>query len=66
MWKAFSPATVDTGRGKESEGAVIALFHLLATRQDKVRVLKEASYRQNLPLPNLMNLFATLPTSFSL
>merc|ERR1712193_82491 len=58
VWKSFSPATVNTGRGTEFEGAVIALFHLLATRQDKVRALREAFYRQN--LPNLMNLFATV------
>lgn len=88
VWKAFSPATVNTGmylmisffsfsskvvekknrylfimlivsgRGTEFEGAVIALFHLLATRQDKVRALREAFYRQN--LPNLMNLLATI------
>ena len=56
--KSFSPATVNTGRGTEFEGAVIALFHLLATRQDKVRALREAFYRQN--LPNLMNLMATV------
>ena len=43
--------------GTEFEGAVIALFHLLATRNDKVRGLREAFYRQN--LPNLMNLLAT-------
>jgi len=58
VWNAFSPATVNTGRGTEFEGAIIALFHLLATRQDKVRGLREAFYRQN--LPNLMNLLATL------
>jgi protein transport protein SEC61 subunit alpha len=58
VWKAFSPTTVNTGRGTEFEGAVIALFHLLATRQDKVRALREAFYRQN--LPNLMNLLATV------
>lgn len=58
VWKSFSPATVNTGRGTEFEGAVIALFHLLATRQDKVRALREAFYRQN--LPNLMNLMATI------
>ncbi|KRY75982.1 Protein transport protein Sec61 subunit alpha-like 2, partial [Trichinella pseudospiralis] len=58
VWKAFSPATVNTGRGTEFEGAVIALFHLLATRGDKTRALREAFYRQN--LPNLMNLMATL------
>merc|ERR1712003_609019 len=58
IWKAFSPTTINTGRGTEFEGAVIALFHLLATRQDKVRALREAFYRQN--LPNLMNLMATV------
>merc|ERR1712157_23328 len=58
VWKAFSPATINTGRGTEFEGAVIALFHLLATKQDKVRALNEAFYRQN--LPNLMNLLATV------
>ena len=88
VWKAFSPATVNTGKGKfslnlfiyklfclmtkcdktkltnilfagtEFEGAIIALFHLLATRTDKVRGLREAFYRQN--LPNLMILLATI------
>ncbi|XP_071960369.1 protein transport protein Sec61 subunit alpha-like 1 [Antedon mediterranea] len=58
VWRAFSPATVNTGKGTEFEGAVIALFHLLATRTDKVRALREAFYRQN--LPNLMNLTATI------
>ncbi|TRY54988.1 hypothetical protein DNTS_020741 [Danionella cerebrum] len=58
VWKAFSPTTVNTGRGTEFEGAIIALFHLLATRTDKIRALREAFYRQN--LPNLMNLIATI------
>lgn len=58
VWKAFSPATINTGRGTEFEGAIIALFHLLATRTDKVRGLREAFYRQN--LPNLMNLISTI------
>lgn len=44
--------------GTEFEGAIIALFHLLATRTDKVRALREAFYRQN--LPNLLNLLATV------
>jgi len=57
VWKAFSPTTINTGRGTEFEGAIIALFHLLITRNDKVRALKEAFYRQN--LPNIMNLMAT-------
>jgi len=57
VWKAFSPTTINTGRGTEFEGAVIALFHMLITRTDKVRALKEAFYRQN--LPNVFNLLAT-------
>ena len=44
--------------GAEFEGAIVALFHLLLTRNDKQRALKEAFYRSN--LPNLMNLFSTL------
>lgn len=58
VWKALSPTTINTGRGTEFEGAIIALFHLLVTRQDKVRALKEAFYRQN--LPNITNLMATV------
>jgi len=57
VWKAFSPTTINTGRGTEFEGAIIALFHLLITRNDKGRALKEAFSRQN--LPNLMNLTTT-------
>ncbi len=36
IWKAFSPYTVAGPRGIEFEGAIIALFHLLLTRGDKV------------------------------
>jgi protein transport protein SEC61 subunit alpha len=58
VWKSFSPTTINTGRGTEFEGAVIALFHLLVTRSDKVRALKEAFYRPQ--LPNITNLLATV------
>lgn len=58
VWKSLSPATINTGRGTEFEGAIIALFHLLATRPDKIKGLREAFYRQN--LPNLLNLMATI------
>lgn len=58
IWKSFSPTTINTGRGTEFEGAIIALFHLLITRNNKVRALKEAFYRSN--LPNLSNLLATV------
>eukprot|EP00996_Jenningsia_fusiforme_P000459 NODE_1402_length_1550_cov_130.055296_g1263_i0.p1 GENE.NODE_1402_length_1550_cov_130.055296_g1263_i0~~NODE_1402_length_1550_cov_130.055296_g1263_i0.p1 ORF type:complete len:496 (-),score=97.78 NODE_1402_length_1550_cov_130.055296_g1263_i0:63-1490(-) len=58
IWKCFSPTTINSGRGTEFEGAVIALFHLLITRTDKVRALKEAFYRPQ--LPNITNLLATV------
>ncbi|CAF9915376.1 MAG: translocon subunit [Alectoria fallacina] len=58
VWKALSPTTINTGRGPEFEGAIIALFHLLLTWPNKQRALQEAFYRQN--LPNIMNLLATL------
>jgi len=62
VWKAASPTTVNTGKGTEFEGAVIALFHLLITRSDKVMALKEAFYRQH--APNLTNLLATVLVFF--
>jgi len=62
VWKAFSPTTINTGFGTEFEGAVIALFHMLITRNHKVGALKEAFYRQN--LPNLWNLLATMVVFF--
>jgi protein transport protein SEC61 subunit alpha len=58
IWKAFSPTTINTGRGPEFEGAVIALIHLLITWPNKQLALREAFYRQN--LPNIMNLISTL------
>ena len=58
MWKAFSPISINTGRGPEYEGAVVALFHLLLTWPNKQRALQEAFFRQS--LPNIMNLIATL------
>jgi protein transport protein SEC61 subunit alpha len=58
IWKAFSPTTYNTGKGTEFEGAVIAFFHLLFTRSDKFRALREAFFRSN--LPNLTDLLATL------
>mmetsp|Transcript_25794 Transcript_25794/g.65781 ORF Transcript_25794/g.65781 Transcript_25794/m.65781 type:complete len:473 (-) Transcript_25794:211-1629(-) len=58
VWKAFSPTTMNTGRGTEFEGAVVATFHFLASKSDKVLALKEAFYRQN--APNITSLFATV------
>jgi protein transport protein SEC61 subunit alpha len=58
VWKAFSPTTVNLGNGAEFEGAAVAFFHLLATRNDKFRALRQAFTRAH--LPNLTNLFATI------
>jgi len=58
IWKSLSPTSIPTASGIQFEGALIALFHLLVTRSDKVRALREAFYRQN--LPNLTNLIATV------
>jgi len=58
IWKSFSPTTFNTGRGPEFEGALIATFHKLITRQDKMVALREAFYRTN--LPNLTNLMSTI------
>merc|ERR1719398_618862 len=62
VWKAFSPTTINTGKGTEFEGAIIALFHLLFTRSGKVMALKEAFYRQH--APNITSLFATVLVFF--
>jgi len=40
LWKAFSPMTIETNQGTEFEGAVIALFHLLLTRPNKIQALQ--------------------------
>merc|ERR1719181_148506 len=62
VWKAFSPTTMNTGKGTEFEGAIVATFHFLASRPDKIYALREAFYRQS--APNLTNLFATMLVFF--
>jgi len=62
VWKAFSPTTLNTGRGAEFEGAVIALFHMFFSRSDKFTAIKDAFYRQN--APNLTALGATILVFF--
>jgi protein transport protein SEC61 subunit alpha len=58
VWRMFSPTTVNVGRGTEFEGAIIATFHLLAVRSNKMAALREALFRPN--LPNLTNILATV------
>merc|ERR1712048_871760 len=62
IWKSFSPTTMNTGKGTEFEGAIVATFHFLASRNDKVLALREAFYRQS--APNLTNLLATVLVFF--
>jgi len=45
LWKSFSPITIRTDQGTEFEGAVIALFHFLLTKSNKVYGLQYAFYR---------------------
>jgi len=58
LWKSFSPITIRTEQGAEFEGAIIALFHFMMTKQNKWQALNQALWRQN--APNLSNLFATV------
>merc|ERR1711871_414772 len=53
-----SPTTANTGKGTEFEGAIVALFHYLVSRSDKIMGLKDAFYRSH--APNLTALFATV------
>ena len=39
LWKSFSPITIRTEQGAEFEGAIIALFHFLCTKQNKIYAL---------------------------
>lgn len=57
LWKSFSPSTITTHKGTEFEGAIIALFHMLLTKEDKLRALQEGLYRSG--MPNITNLMAT-------
>jgi len=62
VWKALSPTTINTGKGTEFEGAIVAFFHLLISKPDTTTALREAFYRQT--APNLTNLLATLLVFF--
>ncbi|CAK4079424.1 unnamed protein product [Aphanomyces euteiches] len=57
VWDTVAPVSITTGRGTEYRGAVVAFFHVLIARENKLNALKEAFYRQN--LPNVTNVLAT-------
>ena len=58
VWSSLSPITINIGRGLEFEGAIVAFFHLVVVRKDKVRAIIDAFTRAD--LPNLGNLLATV------
>ncbi|CAN6232064.1 unnamed protein product [Urochloa humidicola] len=58
FWQAFSPVTVNAGRGPEFEGAVLAVAYQAVARAGRgARALFAAVLRGH--LPNVMNLLAT-------
>ena len=66
VWKAFSPTTVNTGRGPEFEGAIVSLFHLLFTWNDKGRALREAFWRERILAAPLCPLARVARRAYSL
>jgi len=58
IWRLFSFQAYNQGRGTEYEGAIVAFFHLLITRKNKLRALREAVFRSH--LPNIASLFSTV------
>ncbi len=39
IWKSLSPKSINTEDGSEYEGAIIALFHFLYTKSNKINAL---------------------------
>lgn len=58
LWRAFSPITITNGSETEFEGAIIAFFHFMITKSNKLEALQKAFYRQS--APNMFNLIATV------
>jgi protein transport protein SEC61 subunit alpha len=58
VWRAFSPVTINYGGEPEFEGAIIAFFHFLIAKSNKIEALQKAFYRQT--GPNMFNLIATV------
>ena len=58
LWLAFSPVTIDIGRGAEFDGSLLCLVHLLLSRKNRSQAIYESLLRQN--QPNLVTLGASL------
>ncbi|OEL24544.1 Protein transport protein Sec61 subunit alpha [Dichanthelium oligosanthes] len=57
FWQAFSPVTVNTGRGPEFEGIVLAVIYQAVARAGNICALVGTMLRRH--LLNVMNVFAT-------
>lgn len=58
VWKALSPITIKSDSGTQFEGALISMFHLLATKSNKWDAFNQALYRHE--APNVINLLGTI------
>jgi protein transport protein SEC61 subunit alpha len=59
LWKSFSPLTLKkSDNSSEFEGAVIAFFHFLITKTNKLSAVTEAFFRDS--APNLSSVLATV------
>lgn len=58
VWRALSPITIKSDHGTQFEGALISLFHLLATKSNKWDALYQAFNRHD--APNVTNLLGTI------
>lgn len=58
FWNAFSPITVDTGRGPEFEGSILCFLHLISSWTNKWMAVREAIFRSS--QPNLITLGSTI------
>ena len=63
IWGAFSPIMHTTGRGKEFEGAIFALFHLLLSQLSSP--LLSSSPRSQLQMVNQLTITPTTSLTFS-
>lgn len=58
FWKTFSIASIKRDKGKEYEGAFIALLYMLLTRKNKIMAIVDAFTRSD--LPNLFNVISSI------
>lgn len=58
LWKSFSPITLSHEGGVEYEGAIVALFHSLIVKPNKLNAIEHAFFRPT--GANLSNLIATV------